>query len=160
MLSREISANCLPNPSTRDIQQELMGVHLQPYSVIQPSLSAPSTNLQGEMQKFAWKIFLCSSSWTDRVGRRDKEELRLCHEEPKQAKIQTLSSKHSWRLLIFSSLRPNPSLTRDHPTKEEEILPPPELAESVGLSQGLLAQQWADRGQKERISEGLWGGTT
>ena len=129
MLSREISANCLPNPSTRDIQQELMGVHLQLYSVIQPYLSAPSTDLQGEMHELAQKIFLCNSSWTGRVGRRDKEELKLCHEEPKQAKIQMLISKHSWRLLIFSALWSKPSLTRDHCAKEEDILPSPVLAE-------------------------------
>lgn len=81
MLSREISANCLPNPSTRDIPRELMGVHLQPYSVIQPSLSALSTNLQGEMHKFAGKRFLCISSAAaaGRVGTRDRQELSLCH---------------------------------------------------------------------------------
>lgn len=112
MLSREISVNCLPNPSTRDIQQELKGVHLQPYSVIQPSLSAPSPHLQGEMYKFARKISPYSSSWTGRVGRRDKV-LRLCHEELKQAKILILSSKHSWMLLILSALwsKPSPSIS-------------------------------------------------
>lgn len=35
-----------PSP---DIQQLLMGAHLQPSSVIQPSLSAPPAHLQGEM---------------------------------------------------------------------------------------------------------------
>lgn len=142
-----------------EIQPELRGVHLQPYSVIQPSLSALSTNLRGEMRMFAWKIFLCSSSWTGRVGRMAKEELRLCHDKPKQARIQMLSNKRSWSLLIFSALWSKPSLTRDHHAKKEETLQCPVLAESVYLSWGSLGEKKGfqkDSGE-EKCSSELWG---
>ena len=55
MLRREISPNYLPTPSTRDAQPTLMGAHLWPHSVTQPSLSATVTNLRRERCMFAWR---------------------------------------------------------------------------------------------------------
>lgn len=52
-LRSEISANCLPAPSTRDRQTTLVGAHWWPYLVTQCSLSAAVTNLQGERGTFA-----------------------------------------------------------------------------------------------------------
>lgn len=100
-----------------------------------PSCSSGSS--AGTHARFAAETLQWSCSWMGRVGRRGDEGMGWCRKDQSGSK-GTLSSEHSWRVLILSA--PMPRLTRDHCSEEQEMLPFPGLAEGIHLSQRLQAQ--------------------